>query len=356
MNRSFCSSQACPSSQPGARFACTCSPIHPQPSPKAAAKSRQKFRPGNIWTSILALCEVSKPSIVIEFVLGVDLGQLLKVELVPQHGADAAKAFDELVALARTIRDEFQSRAEVLVALGEPFEERALVDEFHFLPRLFVREHLAVGFLAFVGVQDDFRAGGGFQDPAGDFQILINDQCLAGASLHGFERVFDAVAYFTAIEANLVEVFPNKLLLLYEFDVAESLSCELDGLIESVFATVGDVDYFDHLGLQAVIKHVGLVEVVLEVCRSCEDQAGHVDFVLGDIVLHSKFGNLAHVVVALLLPQTGETKGGLTTSTVLLGKVDRKLVDDVSGVATEGTEESAVSIHDDETEFLVGLE
>lgn len=133
---------------------------------RAVAKSRQMFLRRNIWTSILALREVSKASIVVELILGIDLDQLLEVELVSQHGADAAEAFDELVALARTVGDEFKGRAEVLVVLREPFEEGALVDEFHFLSGFFVGEHLAVGFLAFVGVQNDFRAGRGSQNPA----------------------------------------------------------------------------------------------------------------------------------------------------------------------------------------------
>ena len=90
---------------------------------KAAAKTRQMFPRWNIRTRILALCEVSKPSIIIIFILGVDLGQLLKVEFVPQHGANATEAFDELIALARTIGDEFEGCAVIFVALGEPFEE-----------------------------------------------------------------------------------------------------------------------------------------------------------------------------------------------------------------------------------------
>ena len=230
-----------------------------------------------------------------------------------------------------------------------------MIDEFHFLSRLFVGEHIAVGFLTFASVKDDFGAGRGLQDPAGDFQILINDQSLAGTSFHSFEGVVHAVANLTAVKADLVEVFPNELLLLYEFDVAEGFSCELDSLIEAVLAAVGDIDHFDHLGLKAVVKHVGLVEVVLEVCRSCEDQAGDVHFVLGDVILHSKFGHFAHVVVTLLFSQTGETKGGLTASAVLLGKVDGEFVDHVPGVTAESTEEGAVSVHDDEAEFLVGF-
>ena len=72
-------------------------------SSRAAAKTRQMFPRRNIWTGILALREVSKPSIIVEFILGIDLDQLLEVELVSQHGANAAEAFDELVALARTV-------------------------------------------------------------------------------------------------------------------------------------------------------------------------------------------------------------------------------------------------------------
>ena len=232
-------------------------PTHGRSGP--AAKSRRTVPRRDIRTGILALREVSKPSIVVELVLGVDLGQLFEVELVPQHGPDAAEAFDELVALAGAVGDELEGRAEVFVALGEPFEEGALVDEFHFLSRLFVHEHLAVGFLAFVGVQDDIGAGRAFQYPAGDFKVLVNDQGLAGAGLHRFERIFDAVAHFAAVKANLVEILPDELLLLYKFDIAERLGCKLDGLIEAVLAAVGDVHYFDDLGLQAVVEHVGLV-------------------------------------------------------------------------------------------------
>lgn len=308
----------------------------------------------NIWTGILALCEVSKTSIIVVFILGIDLGQLLEIELISQHSTNATEASEELRALARTVGDEFEGRAEVSVGLGEPLEQGALVDEFHFLPR-HVHEHLAVGFLAFAGMQDDLGAGRGLQNPAGDLQVLKHDQGLAGAGLQGFQCVLDAIANFAAVKADLVEVFPDELLLLYEFDIAEGFTRELDGLIEAILATVGDIYHFDDLRLQAIVKHVRLVQIVLKICRACKDQTGNVHFVLGDIVLHSKFGHLAHVVVALLFSQTGETKGGLTTSAVLLGKVDGEFMDHVSGVTTERTEESAIPVHDDEAKFLVRL-
>jgi hypothetical protein len=41
---------------------------------------------------------------------------------------------------------------------------------------------------------------------------------------------------------------------------------------------------------------------------------------------------------------------------VLLGKIDGELVDDLTGISAQGSEESTVTIHDDEAELLVGLE
>ena len=60
--------------------------------------------------------------------------------------------------------------------------------------------------------------------------------------------------------------------------------------------------------------------------------------------------------MALFLSQTSKAQGGLTTAAVLLGQVDRELVDDVARVAAERAEQSAVTVHDDEAELLVGLE
>jgi hypothetical protein len=73
-------------------------------------------------------------------------------------------------------------------------------------------------------------------------------------------------------------------------------------------------------------------------------------------VLHGVLGDLADVVVTLLHTETGETKRRLSSTSVLLGQVDRELVDDLAGVTGEGTEERTVTVHDDETETGVRLE
>lgn len=154
----------------------------------------------------------------------------------------------------------------------------------------------------------------------------------------------------------MVKVGVDELLLLDELDVAERLARQLDSLVEAVLASVGHIDNLDDLGLQTVVEEVGLVQVVLEISGTSQNDTGYVDLVGGDEVLDCQFGDLADVVVAFLLSQTGETQGGLTTTAVLLGQVDREFVDDFTGVAREGAEEGAVSVHDDETELLVRLQ
>lgn len=147
-------------------------------------------------------------------------------------------------------------------------------------------------------MENDFGAGGGFEHPAGDFEVFVDDEGFAGAGFEGFEGVFDAVADFAAVEVDLVKVFIDKAFLLDELDVAEGFGCEVDGLVEAVFAAVGDVDHFDDFALEAVVEHVALVEVVFEVGAAGEDEAGDVDFVGCDVVLDGEFGDFADVVVA----------------------------------------------------------
>lgn len=148
----------------------------------------------------------------------------------------------------------------------------------------------------------------------------------------------------------------DALLLLDELDVAERLGGELDGLVEAVLAAVADVDDLDDLCDEALVEQVALVELGLEVGATGEDEALDVDLVVRDEVLHGELGHLAHVVVALLHAQTRETQRRLTTAAVLLGQVDRELVDDLARVAGQVAEQGAVAVHDDEAELGVRLE
>lgn len=127
-------------------------------------------------------------------------------------------------------------------------------------------------------------------------------------------------------------------------------------LVETVLATITDVDDLDDLGYQTVIEQITLAQLRLEVGRTSKDEARHVDPVGRDEVLDRKLGDLANVVVSLLVTQTGETQRGLTTTAVLLREIDREFVDDFARVAGEGSEQGTVTVHDDEAETGVRFE
>ncbi len=187
-------------------------------------------------------------------------------------------------------------------------------------------------------------------------KILEDDQGLDSTKLKSLEGVVNAIADAAGVLADLLEIFTNELLLLDELDIAERLGRQLDGLVETVLATVRYIHDLDDLGLQTLVEHVGSVEVVLEVGGSGENDAGNVDLVGGDEVLNRQLGNLTDVVVPLFFSETGKTKSRLTTTTVLLGKIDGELVNHVTGVAAEGAKQGAVSVHDDEAELLIRFE
>lgn len=292
---------------------------------------------------------------IIELVFVVEISKLFKVDLVPQYGANPSKSFDKLIAFAGPIRHKFQVGPEILVFLRQPFEERTLVDNLHFLTCLLVHELIPIGLLALQGMDHPFSPVSGFENRASDVKILIDNQDFCGAQLERLQCIIHTVTDFAAILADLLEVFTNELFFLDEFDIAESLGGKLDRLVETIFAAIGYVDYFDNLRLKTIVKHIRLVQVVLEVGGTCKNEARNIDLVVADEVLNRQLGYLAHIVVALFFSQPSESQGRLSTATVLFGKIDRELVDDVSCITAECSKESAVPVHDDEAEFLIGF-
>jgi hypothetical protein len=137
----------------------------------------------------------------------------------------------------------------------------------------------------------------------------------------------------------------DSLLFLHKLDVGQTLGSELDCLIEAVLHSVRDVDDLDDLCSQSRVKHVALVQVVLEIGGTGQDETGDIDLVVGDVVLHSQFGNFADIVVTFLISQTGETQGGLTTTAMLLWEVDREFVDDLAGVSSQSAKQRTVAVH-----------
>jgi hypothetical protein len=173
-------------------------------------------------------------------------------------------------------------------------------------------------------VKNDLRTLGALEDPASNLQVLEDDQSLSSTSLQSLEGVVDTVTDLARVLGDVVEVLVDELLLLDELDIAEGLTSQLYSLVETVLASIRYVDDLDDLGLQTVVEKIGLVEIVLEIGGTSENNASYVDLVGGDEVLYRQFSDLTDVVVALFFTETSETQSGLTTTTVLLGKIDGK--------------------------------
>ena len=73
-------------------------------------------------------------------------------------------------------------------------------------------------------------------------------------------------------------------------------------------------------------------------------------------MLSGELANFPNVVVALLLTDTSETQGGLTTATVLLRQLHLHALKDFLAVALESGVEHTVTVHNDEAELLVVFE
>ena len=293
---------------------------------------------------------------VIEFIIGFVISKLFEVDLVAENGSNTTKALHELVAFAGSVGNELKSGTEVLVVLSNPLKERSLLDNLHLLSALLIEELFAVGLLDLGGVQGDLLARRSLQDPAGNVQVLVDNEGFGSTEFQSFESILNTVADTAGILTDLLKVFANQLLLLDKLDISESLSSEFDGLVEAVLTTVRHINDLDNLGLEALVEEIGLVEIILEIGGTSKNDTSNVDLVVGDEVQNSQLGNLADVVVTLFLTETGETQRRLTTTTVLLGKIDAELLNDVSGVSTQRAEQCTVTIHDNETELLVRFE
>ena len=70
-------------------------------------------------------------------------------------------------------------------------------------------------------------------------------------------------------------------------------------------------------------------------------------------MLRGQLTTLDNVEMALLLSETRETNGGLTTTTMLFRQLDRHSLNDFLVVTLEGREEHAITIDDNETKLVI---
>jgi len=130
----------------------------------------------------------------------VELGGHLELEEVdapPEDAADAAEAAAELGALLTSVGDEFEGGAEVLVVVGEPFDEGDGVDDFEVAA---VLEVVFVLLLVLVEVEDLVGAGGLVAEgEAVDVEVFPDDEGFDGAEVEGLEGVADHEAVLAGV-------------------------------------------------------------------------------------------------------------------------------------------------------------
>jgi len=83
------------------------------------------------------------------------ISQLGEIDLVSQKTTNSSETLDELGSFLRLVGDKLEGRSELLVLLGEPFEQRLRLGSlFHLQAGGFVQELLAV-LLSWCGVDND---------------------------------------------------------------------------------------------------------------------------------------------------------------------------------------------------------
>lgn len=294
-------------------------------------------------------------------VVSLEISQVLKGHLVSEDTADTTETLDELTAFLRFVGHKFERGTKVLVLLSEPLEQGLrLGSRFHLQSSRLVHELLSV-LVSGGGVHDDLLAGGVSERVSGNVQVLPDNQGLHCTHIESFEGVDNTETVLSGVEGDLVKVLLNQSFLLYELDVGQRVGSELDSLkecfstttsqyglstdlVETVLSSITDIDDLDNLGEKSGVEQVTSTQVGLELCTTGQHQTSNIDLVVGDEMLDCQLGDFSHIVSPRFLSQTGETQSRLTTSTVLLRKVDGELVNDFSGITGECSKQRTVSV------------
>mmetsp|Transcript_9455 Transcript_9455/g.23217 ORF Transcript_9455/g.23217 Transcript_9455/m.23217 type:complete len:256 (-) Transcript_9455:987-1754(-) len=173
--------------------------------------------------------------------------QLRQVDLPSKGATDAPKSLYELCSLGGSVRDEFEIATEVLVVFGEPLYQWRLIHGLQFDTRLFVAEVFVLRLLLFVEVQDLFLLRLDVSDQVTlNLEVIPDYQVFNGTHLESLQCIINHETEATRVLGNMVEILLKELLFLHQLDVRKGIGTEFDGLVESVLATVADIDHLDH--------------------------------------------------------------------------------------------------------------
>jgi len=183
-------------------------------------------------------------------------------------------------------------------------------------------------------------------------QIFPDDQGFDGSTAENVHGFVDSLNELAGVETDFVEESAQQLLFFDELQASDDILREFDGLVKSTFLAVADVHSLEHHGREAVVNVFVDHDLLLEVCRPSNDDASHIDLVVLDENLVGLFGHLSDLVLSLLHAQPAESRCGLPALAVFLGQVHGLAHDDFLVSAHQRSEQTAVSVHDDEAELV----
>jgi len=134
-----------------------------------------------------------------------------------------------------------------------------------------------------------------------EIHVFVEEEGFDGTSVEDLHGVVNSENDQTGIGGDFFEELGENLLFLDELDVGQAFLGEFDGLVETVFTTVGNIDNLDDLGLQSLIEHFGLIEFVLEIGRTGQDETANIGLIVGDENLSSDFSDLKKTLAKISL-------------------------------------------------------
>lgn len=140
-----------------------------------------------------------------------------------------------------------------------------------------------------------------------EIEIFVEEEVFDGTSFKNLHGVVNSENDKTGVSGDFFEELGENLLFLDELDVGQAFLSQFDGLVETIFTTIGNIDNLEDLGLQSLIEHFGLIEIVLEIGRTGQDETRDIGLIVADEDLSGNFGDLSEVIMSLFDSQSCET-------------------------------------------------
>lgn len=264
---------------------------------------------------------------------------VININTIPQETSNSTESLHKLEAIRRLVCDELNVDAVFFVVETEPVGKLLAVDNLTICACLRVLEVLRVLLLRSVKQEGLGLILYGVLDLIShNLNVLKQHHRLKRTELESFHGVLHTESDHSGIECNLLKEFANDFLFLHEFDILQRVLCQRDRLIETLIKAVGHVDRRDDQILQPVVKVIALLHHEFQVSATGNDDTANVWPVIGNKVLSCQLATFDNVEMALLLSETRETNGRLTTATMLFRQLDRHSLDDLLVVSLEGRE------------------